>query len=66
MRKPYQVREAMASTSKAIPISTHCGQPATKEALFRDGGAIIVEKYCDDCLKSEKFTAIMMFYSRFE
>ncbi|HEX9677224.1 hypothetical protein [Nitrososphaera sp.] len=47
-------------------VCIHCGQPATKEALFRSGGAIVVEEYCDSCLQAEKFMAIMTFYGQIE
>jgi len=45
-------------------VCTHCGKDATKEALFKGGGVIMIEKYCSECLESEKFSAIMTFYAR--
>jgi hypothetical protein len=66
VRKPYQVRAAIPSTNKGIAACTctHCGKIATKEALFKRGGVIMIEKYCDSCLQAEKFTALMTFYER--
>jgi hypothetical protein len=52
----------MRSGHQRFHVCIHCGRPATKEALFKNGGVIVVEKYCDDCLQEEKFTAIMTFY----
>jgi hypothetical protein len=63
VRKPYQLREARVGYSGKTGICIHCGQPATKEALFRNGSAVIVEKYCDSCLQDERFSAIMTFYA---
>lgn len=40
----------------------HCGETATKEALFHGDGITIVENYCDGCLQTEKFSALMTFY----
>ncbi|HET7148930.1 MAG TPA: hypothetical protein VFI73_10575 [Candidatus Nitrosopolaris sp.] len=32
-----------------------CGKVATQEALFEvDGGATLIEKYCDKCVKKVK------------
>ncbi|HUG96874.1 MAG TPA: hypothetical protein VMJ94_04980 [Nitrososphaera sp.] len=66
VRKPYQVREATPTNSRGISTCTHCGNKATEEALFKGDGIIVIEKYCEDCLKTETFTAIMMFYERNE
>jgi hypothetical protein len=64
VREPFEIRPASRSTSNAPSSCTHCGAPAAKEALFKDGDAILIEKYCDDCLKKERFEAIMAFYER--
>ena len=33
----------------------HCGNIATQEAFFEvDGGATLIEKYCDICIKNVK------------
>jgi transcription elongation factor Elf1 len=32
-----------------------CGRPATQTTLFKIEGAIIIERYCDNCMKSVKF-----------
>ena len=47
-----------------MDVCTHCGKDATKGALFKGGGVIMIEKYCSECLESEKFSAIMTFYAR--
>ncbi len=39
---------------------------AKKEVLFNGDGITIIEKYCEDCLKTETFSAIMTFYERNE
>ncbi len=62
MRKPYEVRAASPSTSRTVSCCTHCGKVAKKEALFNGDGITIIEKYCEDCLKTETFSAIMTFY----
>jgi len=31
-----------------------CGSMATQTALFKIEGAIIIERYCDNCMKSVK------------
>ncbi len=49
-----------------VSCCVHCGNIATKEALFNGDGIIIIEKYCEDCLKTETFSAIMTFYERNE
>jgi hypothetical protein len=33
----------------------HCGDPATQEALFRvDESVVLIERYCDRCVKNVK------------
>jgi hypothetical protein len=66
MRKPFEVRAAGRSSTRLIPSCIHCGKSATKEALFKSGGFTIVEKYCDSCLQTENFTALMTFYGKNE
>lgn len=66
MRKPYQVRDVTQSTIKKNGACVHCGNVAMKEALFNGDGVTIIEKYCEDCMQTEKFTAIMAFYAMTE
>jgi len=33
-----------------------CGAIATHKALFNAHGATLVEKYCDNCVKEQKFS----------
>jgi predicted transcriptional regulator len=66
-RKVLSVRpRRCGSDGKSSIVCVHCGRIATKEALIKRSGVIIVGRCCDDCLKTEKFTAIMTFYSRNE
>lgn len=46
--------KASLSWSQRPPACTHCGKPATKEALFKESGIMVVEKYCDDCIMDPK------------
>lgn len=64
MRHPYLVRDSQPNGKGSKGNCTHCGQPATKEALFKSKGAIVVEKYCDGCLEPRKFGVLMSDYSR--
>jgi len=71
VRKPYEVRDVVPKTKKTgeqifTSYCIHCGKLAKKEALFNEDGITVIEKYCDDCLKTETFTALMTFYSRNE
>lgn len=68
-RKPFAIRlyPQINGTRNAQKNNncTHCGQPATKEALFKNSGAIVVEKYCDDCImNSKKFKHILRMHWR--
>lgn len=60
MPLPYAVRlKARVSPSNPHPWCIHCGQPATKEAIFKEDGAIVIEKYCDSCIRWEKLEKIL-------
>lgn len=50
-----------ASTYKRGPSACcHCGKPATKQAMFRDDEAIVLESYCDECIMDPvKFAEIL-------
>lgn len=55
MRQLFTVRLkvelAPAQQRRGVSVDCiHCGQPATKEAVFLDGGCTILEKYCDGCI----------------
>jgi hypothetical protein len=68
VRNPDQVVDAIPKVGKTgIPIFTncvHCGRPATKEAQFKEEGITVIEKYCENCIKTENLTALMTFYGR--
>lgn len=68
MRKPYLVKNVVPRTSDGktgrTGSCTHCGKPATKEALFRVEGITIVEKYCDACMEPKEFKRLQNMYSR--
>lgn len=70
MRKPFAVSlnlhlSMMQRDKHIIPCCTHCGSPASKEALFKDSEAIIIEKYCDDCIKDPaRFREILKMHHR--
>lgn len=66
VRKPDLVRPATLSTGRTVALCVHCGSVAQREAVFKQGGISVVEKYCEDCLKTENFSAIMTFYARLE
>jgi len=54
-RKPFEIRPAKASkrrfTGPHRGYCIVCGNEADKEALFHTSGVVVVEKYCDSCLK---------------
>lgn len=64
MRQPYQIREVIPKSNGGFPSCEHCGHKAEREALFKEDGIIVIEKYCEDCIKTENFTALMTFYGR--
>jgi len=55
MRKPFETRPAPASkrrfTGPHRGYCISCSKEADKEALFQEIGVVVVEKYCDSCLK---------------
>ena len=54
-RKPFETRPAPPSKKRFTGAHRGyciiCANEADKEALFRESGVILVEKYCDKCLK---------------
>lgn len=55
MAKPYEIRPAISSTKKASGFCITCAAVATTEALFKLEGAIIIQRYCDACLRDAKY-----------
>jgi hypothetical protein len=53
--KPFQTRPASMTTKKEVGFCVECSAKATSEALFKLSGAIIVRRYCDECLPGAKF-----------
>jgi len=48
--KPYETRPATTSTKKAPGFCITCGKIATTEALFQLEDAVIIQRFCDNCL----------------
>lgn len=60
MPRLFAIRlKAQASSANPHPWCIHCGQPATKEAMFQEDGAIVIEKYCDVCIRWENLEKIL-------
>ena len=64
MRKPDLVRPATLATNRTVAVCIHCGGVAQREDVFKEDGISIVEKYGEECLETERFTAIMTFYDK--
>lgn len=48
--KPFKTTPLEVSRKKQPGICTICSGPATTQALFDVGEAVLVRKYCDKCL----------------
>ena len=55
MIKPFETRPAVSSTKKTSGFCITCSKIATKEALFQLDGAVVVQRYCDDCLPNAQY-----------
>ena len=55
MTKPYDTRPATSSNKKASGFCITCAATATTEALFKIDGAIVIQRYCDACLRNAKY-----------
>ena len=55
MTKPYDTRPATSSNKKASGFCIICAATATTEALFKIDGAIVIQRYCDACLRNAKY-----------
>ncbi len=55
MVKPYETRPASASTKKASGFCIECGKVATTEALFQLKDAVIIQRFCDNCLPKANY-----------
>ena len=55
MTKPYETRPATSSNKKASGFCIICASAATTEALFKIDGAIVIQRYCDACLRNAKY-----------
>lgn len=68
MRKPYLVKDVVPRTLDGKTghkgTCTHCGKPATKEAVFKEDGINVIEKYCDACMEPKEFERLQSIYSR--
>jgi hypothetical protein len=68
VRKPYIVKDVVPRVSDGKTghrgSCTHCGKPATKEALFKVDGVVVIEKYCDTCMEPKEFERLQEIYSR--
>jgi hypothetical protein len=67
VRKLYQVRPVTLHFGRNAPkpgFCTYCGATATKQALFKQPGAVIIEKYCDACMEPKEFERLQAIYSR--
>jgi hypothetical protein len=51
MVKPYETRPALTSTKKSPGFCIVCGKVATTEALFQLKDAVVIQRFCDGCLK---------------
>lgn len=64
MRKPFlirsvsPVRKTTSDGKEYLFFCIHCSKPATREALFKDGGFTVVERYCESCVQPDKFEEI--------
>jgi hypothetical protein len=60
MRHLIQVVDAVKGR---VGSCTHCGNPATREARFDEGGAVLIEKYCGACGEPNTFQQLQEWYS---
>ena len=64
MRKPDLVRPATLATNHTAAVCIHCGGVAQREAVFKQDGINIIEKYCDACMEPKAFERLQSIYSR--
>jgi hypothetical protein len=56
MQTPYIIRPAVVgATKKSSGFCITCAKIATTEALFKLEGAMIIQRYCDNCLSSARY-----------
>ena len=53
--QPFQTRPLTVNSKKSADYCMNCSNKATIEALFDLDGAVLVRKYCDDCLLTAKY-----------
>lgn len=54
MEKDFKTRRITVIAKKSPGFCISCGAPATTEAMFPEPGAIIIQRYCDNCLPMAK------------
>lgn len=54
MAKPYETRPAKSSIKKVFGFCITCAATATTEALFKLEDAMVIQKYCEACLRDVK------------
>ena len=53
MEKVFSTLRSFDEVSKNPKFCISCGHTATQEALFNVDGAVLIEKYCDNCAERE-------------
>lgn len=55
VRKPFLTRPVTLGTKKTPGFCICCSAIATTEALFKLDEAVVIQRYCDNCLSKAEY-----------